>query len=279
MSTGFRVKNDWGNLSIDENNPIFVAVDGGAGAVSNGGWHNVQLFKDEGAIGEEGIFFEYSFFGASTSVTPPLVFARPRGVRSESPTCIAYCAATGAPGAWTGVVIAFTVIHLPGDGSSLPQIYNRLRDSMCEFLVVASGGYISGETHGIRVWKPRSEVVFDSGNNAVSYKRSGGTWNYNGRDQMTRDQYFEHWYGSDGFSNSTRNEWVLVSSIGTGYFTRYDGSTAGSRLYVPGNSGMPMERKILTGRSGTLIHMPLLFIETRRPVAQGIILPAGNGPA
>lgn len=150
---------------------------------------------------------------------------------------------------------------------------------MCEFLVVASGGYISGETHGIRVWKPRSEVVFDSGNNAVSYKRSGGTWNYNGRDQMTRDQYFEHWYGSDGFSNSTRNEWVLVSSIGTGYFTRYDGSTAGSRLYVPGNSGMPMERKILTGRSGTLIHMPLLFIETRRPVAQGIILPAGNGPA
>ncbi|HCF2037986.1 TPA: hypothetical protein NH970_003660 [Pseudomonas aeruginosa] len=280
MSIGFRVVNDWGNLSVDENNPIFIAVDGGAGAVTNGGWHNVQLFEDEGDIGGEGIFLEYTFFGTSTSPTPPLVFARPRGVRAESPTCIGYCAAKGAPGAWTGVVIAFTVIHLPGEGSSLPQIYNRLRDSMCEFLVVSPDGYISGETHGIRVWAPGAgSVVFDSGNNAVSYKRSSGSWQYLGRDQVLRDQYFEHWIGTDGFSASTRNEWVLVSSIGTGYFMRYNGEIAGSRIYVPGNPSMPMERKILTGRSGTLIHMPLLYIETRRPIEQGIILPPGNGPS
>ncbi|HBO7073355.1 hypothetical protein [Pseudomonas aeruginosa] len=278
MSIGFRVVNDWGNLSVDENNPIFIAVDGAAGAIDNGGWTNVQLYEDFGGIGPVALFFEYTFFGTSTSPTPPLVFARPRNIAANVATVIGYCAAKGAPGAWTGVVVAFSVVNLPEGGSTKPELYNVLRKYMCEFLVVSCDGYISGETHGIRVWAPGAgSVVFDSGNNAVSYKRSDGIWNYSNREQVLSDQYVEFWFGSDVFS--ARNEWMLVSSIGTGYFMRYNGEVAGSRLYVPGKTGEQIGRMILTGRSGTLIHMPFLFIETRRPLEQGIILPPGNGPA
>ncbi|MCU1717312.1 hypothetical protein [Pseudomonas sp. 5P_3.1_Bac2] len=277
MSIGFRVTNDWGNLAVDENNPIFIATGEDAGHIDNGGWTNVQLYEDYGAIGSEAIFFEYTFYGVSTSVTPPLVFARPRNIASQVATVIGYIAPKGAPGAWTGVVVAFSVINLPGRAQNNAQRYALLRDYMCEFMVIASGGYISGETHGIRVWAPGSVVVFDSGNNAVSYKRSSGVWRYSNRDQVLRDQYVEFWLGSDTYG--ARNEWMLVSSIGTGYFKRYNGEVAGSRLYVPGLIGESIQRIILTGRSGTLIHMPFLFIETRRPVDQGIILPAGSGPA
>lgn len=277
MSTGFRVKNDWGNLAVDENNPIFVAVGDGAGHIDNGGWTDVRLYKERDGIPPVAIFFEYSFFGVSTSPTPPLVFARPRNIASQVATVIGYIAPIGAPGAWTGVIVAFTIVNLPGNPQNHAQLYPLMRAYMCEFMVIASGGYISGETHGIRVWAPGSVVVFDSGNNAVSYKRSNGVWNYSSRDQVEPDQYVEFWQGSDTFG--ARNEWMLVSSIGTGYFMRYNGEVAGSRLYVPGLIGETIPRVILTGRSGTLIHMPFLFIETRRPVDQGIILPAGPGPA
>lgn len=278
MSIGFRIKNDWGNLAVDENNPIFIAVGESAGHVDNAGWTDIRLYKEKDGIPPVAIFLEYTFYGVSTSPTPPLVFARPRNVASQVSTVIGYVAAKGAPGAWTGMVVVFTITNLPGNPQNTAQLYPLMRAYMCEFLVVFSGGYISGETHGVRVWAPGSStVVFDSGNNAVSYKRSNGVWNYSHRDQVLNDQYLEAWNGSDTFG--ARNEWMLISSIGTGYYMRYNGEVAGSRMIIPGLIGEPVQRLILTGRSGTLIHMPFLFIETRRPVEQGVVLPTGPGPA
>lgn len=266
MSYGFRVVNDYGNVSIFDTTPNFIVLQQkdvkpvGLSMVFQNN-HSNDFFDDYMEIS-----FAVQFNTPMRSQAPPLVFIKSANTGMEF--WMVQCRCVGVPGAWVGVIIAGWAYYNFGAQYSAQYVMNVL---FPKFMIgVAGSNIISGDTHGIRLRDAAGMVVFDSGNNQMQSVRQNGYWQYIGRDQMPSGQYFETWFQAVGASAGAPplgdNEYLLCNYVGTGQYLRYNGENAVAFLVVPANDKtQTFKRKIMTGRSGTNMYWPTLVAKETLP--------------
>lgn len=265
MSYGFRIINDGGNLSVDESNPTYIALNSSQVAVASWSCDFVNNHPDDP---DEGDFFEDYFVATMAvvfripvrSLSPPLVFVKSKNAGGRC--WLNQCRAVGQPGNWVGVVFSHWLWDW-GSGLNTTQIMNTF---VPRYLIAVAGGPVSGQSHGIRIRDAQGNIVFDAGNNQISYTRDLGPWSRISNDNPAPGFEVEEWV-IDGKAAS--NEWVLCSPIGSGSFRRYNGENSPTWMVIPrddqASSSYYYGRYLFTGNSGTNIFWPTMCVKETIP--------------
>ena len=248
MSFGFRVTNDYGNVSVDENNPVFTIMSADQVANFIGG---ATLDDDQLTVS-----FAIVFQQAVTSDAPPLVFARAKntGIAVDIKTIIP----VGSPGQWQGIRMSVTIFH----GATSPdRVDSRMNAHLPDLAIVVAGSLIKGnQTTGMRIRDSLGRIVFDAGNNHALYSRDL-TWVYVDRDDKHADgTHNETWKSSD---NLTPSEFVLISPVSIARAVRVSGEVAYWSMGFQGSNSTIVTRLVNTpGGLGTFpFFWPLTTIK------------------
>lgn len=264
MSYGFKIINDYGNLSVDAVNPVLMIAGGDQVAITDLGWsYNTE---NPGIK----VTFAVRFTQPMYSTAPPLVWCRSKGGGIETVMQKVY--PLGSPNNWLGIgfQVSMTTSY-PGSGGQ--AWLTNLMDTCFPYIAITCAGAMQklGQTHGIRIRDAYGRIVFDAGNNQAKDLRSLGTWIYDDRSGGD-GEYFENWHVSDV---QAADEFLLISSQGTSFAVRYNDEYAYFVTLIPPYPGQNVRRVIRTGRSGIVLYWPLTVIKEVIP-QNGTILSFAN---
>lgn len=171
---GFRLINNDGNVSIDEQNPVYSFI-------SSGGAVTVEdpkpfAFNPGGIVGGDGghplgsaLNILIRFAIPLETVEPPLLFGRDKPGATAA-TIIAGVAVVGSPGNWRGIRLAITTTaHLASSTDALTA-YRTVRDTVCDLALAVPGGEFSPGV-SLRVANASGRLIFDALNHHPSYDR------------------------------------------------------------------------------------------------------------
>ena len=262
MSYGFRIINDYGNVSVDESNPTYIALNSSQVAIASTSGEFVNNHSEDYFPDYYVATFAVVFTIPVRSLSPPLVFTKSKNTGAGIWTN--QVRAVGQPGNWVGVIFSHWMFFDFGGGYTLPEILNKYAP---KYLIAVAGGPASGQSHGIRIRDAQGTIVFDAGNNQISYTRDLGEWNLVDNDNPAPGVQIETWAIEGKLAT---NEWLLASPVASGQFLRYNGENSAAWMILPpddqASSGYRYGRQVTTGNSGTNIFWPTMCVKETIPL-------------